>query len=120
MQYAKLENGYLIPAPGEVRQGGMVIMNPGLEILGPMGYKPVEYTERPEITTPGNDLREVYTEEADRIRVGAAARSRTVAGNGLPGRSGSISDGLRGLSGRGQDTRSRRAEGPIPGKEGRD
>lgn len=70
MQYAKLENGYLIPAPGEVRQGGMVIMNPGLEILGPMGYKPVEYTERPEITTPGNDLREVYTEEADRIRVG--------------------------------------------------
>lgn len=24
MQYAKLENGYLIPAPGEVRQGGMV------------------------------------------------------------------------------------------------
>ena len=48
----------------------MVIMNPGLEILGPMGYKPVEYTERPEITTPGNDLREVYTEEADRIRVG--------------------------------------------------
>lgn len=36
MQYAKLENGYLIPAPGEVRQGGMVIMNPGLEILGPI------------------------------------------------------------------------------------
>ena len=70
MQYAKLEDGFLIPAPGEVRQGGMVIMNPGLEILGPMGYKPVEYTERPEITTPGNDLREVYTEEADRIRVG--------------------------------------------------
>lgn len=70
MEYAKLENGYLIPAPGEVRQDGMFIMNPGLEILGPMGYKPVEYTERPEITTPGNELREVYTEEADRIRVG--------------------------------------------------
>ena len=70
MQYAKLENGYLIPAPGEVRQGGMVIMNPGLEILGPMGYKPVEYTDLAEITTPGNDLREVYTEEADCIRVG--------------------------------------------------
>lgn len=69
MQYAKLENGYLIPAPGEVRQGGMVIMNPGPEILGPMGYKPVEYTERPEITTPGNDLREVYADEGDRITV---------------------------------------------------
>lgn len=69
MQYAKLENGYLIPAPGEVRQGGMVIMNPGLEILGPMGYKPVEYTERPEITTPGNELREVYTDNGDRITV---------------------------------------------------
>lgn len=69
MQYAKLENGYLIPAPGEVRQGGMVIMNPGPEILGPMGYKPVEYAERPEITTPGNELREVYTESGDRITV---------------------------------------------------
>lgn len=69
MQYAKLENGYLIPAPGEVRQGGMVIMNPGPEILGPMGYKPVEYAERPEITTPGNELQEVYTEIGDRITV---------------------------------------------------
>lgn len=69
MQYAKLENGYLIPAPGEVRQGGMVIMNPGPEILGPMGYKPVEYTERPEITTPGNELREVYADNGDRITV---------------------------------------------------
>lgn len=69
MQYAKLENGYLIPAPGEVRQGGMVIMNPGPEILGPMGYKPVEYTERPDITTPGNELREVYTDNGDRITV---------------------------------------------------
>lgn len=69
MQYAKLENGYLIPAPGYVRQGGMVIMNPGLEILGPMGYKPVEYTERPEITTPGNELREVYTDNGARITV---------------------------------------------------
>lgn len=69
MQYAKLENGQLIPAPGEVRQGGMVIMNPGPEILGPMGYKPVEYTERPEITTPGNELREVYADNGDRITV---------------------------------------------------
>lgn len=69
MQYAKLENGYLIPAPGEVRQDGMVIMNPGPEILGPMGYKPVEYTERPEVSTPGNELREVYTDDGDRITV---------------------------------------------------
>lgn len=69
MQYAKLENGQLIPAPGEVRQDGMVIMNPGPEILGPMGYKPVEYTERPEVSTPGNELREVYTDNGDRITV---------------------------------------------------
>jgi hypothetical protein len=47
----------------------MVIMNPGPDILGPMRYKPVEYTERPEITTPGNELREVYTDEGDRITV---------------------------------------------------
>lgn len=69
MKYAKLENGQLIPAPGEVRQDGMVIINPGAEILGPMGYKPVEYTERPEITTPGNELREVYADNGDRITV---------------------------------------------------
>ena len=69
MQYAKPENGCLTPAPGEERQGGMVIMNPGPEILGPMGYKPVEYTERPEVTTPGNELREVYTDNGDRITV---------------------------------------------------
>lgn len=69
MQYAKLENGQLIPAPGEVRQDGMVIMNPGAEILGPMGYKPLSYTERPEISTPGNELREVYTDNGDRITV---------------------------------------------------
>lgn len=69
MKYAKIENGKLIPAPDEVRQEGMVIMNPGPEILGPMGYKPVEYTERPEITTPGNELREVYTDNGDRITV---------------------------------------------------
>ena len=69
MKYAKLENGQLIPAPGEVRQGGMVIMNPEPEFLGPMGYKPVEYAERPEITTPGNELREVYADNGDRITV---------------------------------------------------
>ncbi len=69
MQYAKILDGQLIPAPGEVRQGGMVVMNPGPEILGPMGYKPVEYAERPEITTPGNELREVYTDNGDRITV---------------------------------------------------
>lgn len=69
MKYAKLENGQLIPAPGEVRQDGMVIMNPGAEILCPMGYKPVEYTERPEVSTPGNELREVYTDNGDRITV---------------------------------------------------
>ena len=70
MQYAKIENGQLISAPGEVRQDGMIIMNPGPEILGPIGYKPVECAKRPGITTPGSELREVYTEEADRIRVG--------------------------------------------------
>lgn len=69
MQYAKLENGQLTPAPDEVRQGGMVIMNPGPEILGPLGYKPVEYAERPEVTTPGNELREAYTDNGDRITV---------------------------------------------------
>lgn len=69
MQYAKILEGQLIPAPDEVRQDGMVIMNPGAEILGPMGYKPVEYSERPEISTPGNELREVYADNGDSITV---------------------------------------------------
>lgn len=69
MKYAKLENGQLIPAPGEVRQDGMVIMNPGPDLLTPLGFKPLSYTERPEITTPGNELREVYTDNGDRITV---------------------------------------------------
>lgn len=69
MKYAKLENGYLIQAPGEVRQEGMVIMNPGPDILTPLGYKPLSYTERPEIATPGNELREVYTDNGDSITV---------------------------------------------------
>lgn len=69
MEYAKLMGSLLIMAPEKIKKDGMVIMNPGPEILGPMGYKPVEYTERPEITTQGNELREVYTDNGDRITV---------------------------------------------------
>lgn len=69
MQYAKLENERLIFAPSEIRHDGMVIMNPRLELLSPMGYKPVEYTERPEINTEGNELGEVYADNGDRITV---------------------------------------------------
>lgn len=69
MEYAKLMGSLLIMAPEKIKKNGMVIMNPGPGILCPMGYKPVEYTERPEITTQGNELREVYTDNGDRITV---------------------------------------------------
>lgn len=69
MEYAKLMGSLLIMAPEKIKKDGMVIMNPGPDLLTPLGYKPLSYTERPEITTPGNEFREVYTDNGDRITV---------------------------------------------------
>lgn len=69
MEYAKLMGSLLIMAPEKIKKDGMVIMNPGPDLLTPLGYKPLSYTERPDISTPGNELREVYTDNGDRITV---------------------------------------------------
>lgn len=69
MEYAKLIGSLLIMAPEKIKKDGMVIMNPGPDLLTPLGYKPLSYTERPEISTPGNELRKVYTDNGDRITV---------------------------------------------------
>lgn len=127
--YAKLIDGRLKYAPTTIRTADGLVCNPRPDKLIPLGYKEVIFDEQPEPSDPPKHYREVYTEEDDRIRVGweehtpdpePAARSRTVAGDGLSCRGGPIPDGLRGLSGRGQDTRSRRAEGTLSCQEGRD
>lgn len=69
MEYAKLMGSLLIMAPEKIKKDGMVIMNPGPDLLTPLGYKPLSYTERPDISTPGNELREVYADNGDSITV---------------------------------------------------
>lgn len=67
--YAKLQDDILILSPKKVIKDGFVITNPGPDILKGLGYKPLKYDERPEIQTPGNVLKEVYTDQGDYIQV---------------------------------------------------
>lgn len=67
--YAKLQDDILVLSPKKVIKDGFVITNPGPDILKGLGYKPLKYDERPEIQTPGNVLKEVYTDQGDYIQV---------------------------------------------------
>lgn len=67
--YAKLQDDILVLSPRKVIKDGFVITNPGPDILMSLGYKPLKYDERPEIQTPGNALKEVYTDQEDYIQV---------------------------------------------------
>lgn len=68
-KYAQLVEGVLIPAPTQVIKDGFIINNPKESLLKELGYKPLKYDEVPEITTPGNQLKEVYTDQGDYIQV---------------------------------------------------
>lgn len=68
-KYAQLIEGVLIPAPTQVIKDGFIIKNPNEELLKELGYKPLVCDEVPEITTPGNRLKEVYTDQGDCIQV---------------------------------------------------
>lgn len=68
-RYAQLVEGVLIPAPTQVIKDGFIIKNPKESLLKELGYKPLKYDEVPEITTPGNMLKEVYTDQGDYIQV---------------------------------------------------
>lgn len=48
--YAKLENGYLRSAPKTVQWQGHTVNNPSADKLAELGYKPVVYTDMPEVT----------------------------------------------------------------------
>lgn len=52
MTYAKLINGNLILAPRHIPVGEFVVYNPTPEMLTDAGYKPVRYTDTPEVN-PG-------------------------------------------------------------------
>lgn len=69
-KYAQLVEGVLIPAPTQVIKDGFIIKNPKESLLKELGYKPLKYDEVSEITTPGNMLKEVYTDQGDYIQVG--------------------------------------------------
>lgn len=68
-KYTQLVNGVLIPAPTQVIKNGFIIKNLKESLLKELGYKPLKYDEVPEITTPGNMLKEVYTDQGDYIQV---------------------------------------------------
>lgn len=68
-KYAQLVEGVLIPAPTQVIKDGFIIKNPKESLLKELGYKPIKYDEIPEITTPGNMIKEVYTDQGDYIQV---------------------------------------------------
>lgn len=68
-KYAQLVEGVLIPAPTQVIKDGFIIKNPKESLLKELGYKPLKYDEVPEITTPGNMLKEVYINQGDYIQV---------------------------------------------------
>ena len=68
-KYTQLVNGVLIPAPTQVIKNGFIIKNLKESLLKELGYKPLKYDEVPEITTPGNMLKEVYTDLGDYIQV---------------------------------------------------
>ena len=68
--YAKMIDGRLKYAPTAIRTDEGLVCNPRPDKLIPLGYKEVVFDEQPEPSDPPKHYREVYTEEADRIRVG--------------------------------------------------
>lgn len=66
MDYAKLINGQPVYAPRKVRYGDYWVYNPPENILLELGYKPVQYTDPPEVPA-GYHLEESWTEDQEKI-----------------------------------------------------
>ena len=49
MNYAKLIDGTLVPAPRKLRNGDYVTYNPPVAMLEEHGFKPVRHTDPPEV-----------------------------------------------------------------------
>lgn len=65
--YAKLQSGFLRSAPKTIVLDGRTINNPLPEELEQLGYKPVVYTDMPEVTE-GKHWESGWTEEENAIR----------------------------------------------------
>lgn len=66
MKYGKLIDGQLTLAPRKIVYQGMRIYNPPAEVLLALGYKPVQYTDPPEIPA-GYHLEASWTETSEQI-----------------------------------------------------
>ena len=47
-KYAKLINGVIVFAPRKIKNGDSITYNPTAEMLLPLGYLPVRFTDAPE------------------------------------------------------------------------
>ena len=65
--HAKLQNGFLRSAPKTIALDGKIINNPLPEELEQLGYKPVVYTDMPEVTE-GKHWESSWTEGETEIR----------------------------------------------------
>jgi len=68
----KLIDGRLVVAGSIVKDGNTTITNPTEEMLKNLGYKEVEYTEKPSFDEEEMKLYETYTEYSDKIIVAYA------------------------------------------------
>lgn len=66
MKYAKLINNNLVPAPNPIIVGDRQIGNPPGEVYTEQGYKPVTYTDPPEVE-PGYIAVPGWEEQAEAI-----------------------------------------------------
>ena len=65
----KLIDGRLVIAGRIIKEGNTTITNPTEEKLKELGYKTIEYTEKPNFNKEEEKLQEIYT-DGDKITVG--------------------------------------------------
>ena len=66
--YGKIVDGRLVVAGRIIKEGNTTITNPTEEKLKELGYKTIEYTEKPTFNKEEEKLQEVYT-DGDKIQV---------------------------------------------------
>lgn len=49
VEYGKLINGILQPAPKKIKTNEGIVYNPSYEMIQPLGYLPLHYTDAPEV-----------------------------------------------------------------------